>query len=85
MIWKMIVFRHNQHQVEQAMSLAGELGFDDFKLIRSNRFGGRWAGPDGIDPLEPDEAWVSDRKRMGQAVEEKLRERRHDHPALRQG
>ena len=69
LIWKMIVFRHNQHQVDAARELAGELGFDEFRLVRSNRFGTRWAGAGGIDPLEPDQNWVSDRKQVARAVD----------------
>ena len=85
LIWKMIVFRHNQHQTEAARALAGELGFDEFRLIRSGRFGGRWAGADGVDPLAPDREWISDRKAVAGKVEERLRERPDHHPALRQG
>lgn len=32
-IWKMIVFKHNQHQIMQAKNIAKELGFQNFKLI----------------------------------------------------
>jgi MoaA/NifB/PqqE/SkfB family radical SAM enzyme len=36
-IWKYIVFKHNQHQVEQARQLAQDLGFVDFHTQVSNR------------------------------------------------
>ena len=36
-IWKMIVFKHNQHQVEQARQVSQDLGFTDFKIIYSDR------------------------------------------------
>ena len=52
MIWKLIVFKHNQHQVEEARRLAVELGFDDFNLVKSDRFGGRWRAS-GVDPMQP--------------------------------
>jgi MoaA/NifB/PqqE/SkfB family radical SAM enzyme len=52
MIWKFIVFQHNQHQVEEAKRLAVELGFDDFNLVKSDRFGGRWK-VGGVDPMAP--------------------------------
>lgn len=69
LIWKLIVFRHNQHQVEAALAMAEKLGFDDFKLMRSNRFDGRWRGPDGIDLLKPDDDWISDRHRVAERVQ----------------
>jgi MoaA/NifB/PqqE/SkfB family radical SAM enzyme len=52
MIWKFIVFKHNEHQVEEAKRLALELGFDDFNLVKSDRFGQRWS-VDGVDPMQP--------------------------------
>ena len=85
LIWKMIVFRYNQHQLEEARALAADLGFDEFRLIRSNRFGKRWFGADGKDPLEPDADWISDRRTVAREVEERLRERPDHHAALRQG
>lgn len=35
--WKWILFRHNQHQVEEAYRLSKKLGFDSFKLVQSER------------------------------------------------
>ena len=32
--------------------LAVELGFDDFNLVKSDRFGGRWK-VGGVDPMTP--------------------------------
>lgn len=37
MLWKWIVFKHNQHQVAQGKRLAKELGFDSFVLVDSGR------------------------------------------------
>jgi MoaA/NifB/PqqE/SkfB family radical SAM enzyme len=65
--WKFIVFRHNEHQVEEARERAARLGFHEFNVIRSDRFGGRWAGPDGTDPLEPSAEWISQRLRTARA------------------
>lgn len=62
LIWKFIVFRHNQHQTEAARRRAAALGFDAFRLIRSSRFDGQWRRPDGVDPLKPDPVWVGARK-----------------------
>jgi MoaA/NifB/PqqE/SkfB family radical SAM enzyme len=36
--WDYIVFRHNEHQVEQARALAAELGFSSFNLKKTGRF-----------------------------------------------
>ena len=36
--WQYIVFRHNQHQVEEAKTLAVELGFKSFIVKPSHRF-----------------------------------------------
>ena len=35
--WRMIVFKHNQHQIEEAKSLAKKYNFGHFTLIYSNR------------------------------------------------
>jgi MoaA/NifB/PqqE/SkfB family radical SAM enzyme len=69
LVWKLIVFRHNQHQVEEAEERARELGFDEFRIVRSSRFDGRWRGPDGTDPLKPTAEWVGERK----AITERIR------------
>jgi MoaA/NifB/PqqE/SkfB family radical SAM enzyme len=37
--WYWILFRHNEHQVEQARDLAYDMGFADFVLIDTIRFG----------------------------------------------
>lgn len=36
--WKYIVFKHNEHQVEQAEQLAKDLGFEKFRVHHSKRF-----------------------------------------------
>lgn len=36
--WKMIVFKHNEHQVDQAQVMAREEGFRDFMFVVTNRF-----------------------------------------------
>jgi sulfatase maturation enzyme AslB (radical SAM superfamily) len=36
-IWKFIIFKHNEHQVDQARELANRMGFIDFRTQRSNR------------------------------------------------
>jgi MoaA/NifB/PqqE/SkfB family radical SAM enzyme len=42
--WRMIVFKHNQHQIEEAKEIAKEYGFHNFTLILSNRLG-NWSKP----------------------------------------
>lgn len=37
-VWEYIVFRHNEHQIEEARSLAKELGFKKFTLKKTGRF-----------------------------------------------
>jgi len=36
--WDFIVFKHNEHQVEQARELSVKLGFEVFQVKRTNRF-----------------------------------------------
>jgi len=51
--WKFIVFKHNQHQIEDARKLSQSLGIDNFKLIRSERWWNKEMMPDKefVDPL----------------------------------
>jgi MoaA/NifB/PqqE/SkfB family radical SAM enzyme len=37
-IWKFIIFRHNQHQMDDARALAKQMGFRQFEQIKTNRF-----------------------------------------------
>lgn len=52
MTWKFIVFKHNQHQIKEARSYSEQLGFDNFRLITSDRW------QDSKD-LMPDKEFVS--------------------------
>jgi sulfatase maturation enzyme AslB (radical SAM superfamily) len=36
--WDYLVFEHNEHQVEEAMALAKAMGFESFKVKKTNRF-----------------------------------------------
>jgi len=48
--WKFIVFKHNQHQVEQARTLSKKLGFKSFTVNYTNRnFFGKTSWPVMID------------------------------------
>ena len=50
--WKFIVFKHNQHQIEDAKKLSQELGIKNFKVVLSDR----WWEQD----LMPDKKYVND-------------------------
>jgi MoaA/NifB/PqqE/SkfB family radical SAM enzyme len=56
-IWKFIVFKHNQHQIDQARSLSKELGFDEFKIVHSHRW-------DDRKDLMPDKEYTQDKIRQ---------------------
>jgi len=51
--WMYIVFKHNEHQVEQARNFAKQIGID-FLIMKSHR----WDGPN--DPLMPSKQWLPD-------------------------
>ena len=36
-IWRMIIFKHNQHQIEEAKALAEDIGFWEFITVHTNR------------------------------------------------
>ena len=36
--WHMLVFEHNEHQIDQCRKLSQELGFNDFKFKHTSRF-----------------------------------------------
>jgi hypothetical protein len=44
--WDFIVFKHNQHQVEEAEALAKKMGFKQFRIRKTARFNYSPAGPD---------------------------------------
>lgn len=46
MVWKYIIFKHNQHQILKANELCEKLGFDFFRLEKSNR----WLGKKDLMP-----------------------------------
>jgi hypothetical protein len=54
--WDFLVFRHNEHEVEQARIIAAELGFEDFNIKRSSRFGRKIYQdiPDYLQAYPPD-------------------------------
>lgn len=52
--WKFIVFRQNQHQLQQAQELADQIGINKFQVVKSNRF-------DNDDPMKPSPQFLSKR------------------------
>jgi len=44
--WDFIVFKHNEHQVEEAEALATKMGFRQFRIRKTARFNYSPAGPD---------------------------------------
>ena len=55
--WKFIVFKHNQHQIEQAQKLSKSLNFSLFTIVKSSLFRRNCLNEKDIDPLQPDEKW----------------------------
>lgn len=61
--WSTIVFKHNCRYIEKIKQIAESLGADAFHVVLSERFGSRqnvYLNSEGVDPLEPDKAFVSD-------------------------
>jgi MoaA/NifB/PqqE/SkfB family radical SAM enzyme len=53
--WDMLIYQHNEHQVDQAQQLAKDMGFKWFRAKVSNRFSWR-----PVDFLRPPKSWVLD-------------------------
>ena len=52
-VWEFLVFKHNQHQVEEARQLADKLGFQNFYAKKAMGFGGA-VGAQAIPVLKRD-------------------------------
>ena len=61
MEWQFIPFKHNQHQIHDAKKLSKELGFDEFKLLLSDR----WLGK---KDLMPDKEYIDSYYKHQKAV-----------------
>ena len=64
-IWKWIVFSHNEHQIETGMALARSLGCDQFKIIKSARFHFK-------TDLEPSAKWLGMRSKIKRQIKEEF-------------
>lgn len=60
-IWDMLVFQHNQHEVEAAQVLAEKIGFSKFFVKSTNRFYGREQIVEDIQGETVDRLFPSDR------------------------
>lgn len=56
--WKFIIFKHNQHQIREAISFAKNKGVNEFILTKSGLFNGEWS-IHGMDPLAPSMEWIA--------------------------
>jgi len=56
MTWKFIVFKHNQHQIDEAKKLSEDLGFKKFILIASDRWNNE-------TDLMPDASYMDESKK----------------------
>lgn len=43
--WDMLVFKHNQHQIDTCQKMSEELGFEMFNPVYTNRFGDKFKYP----------------------------------------
>lgn len=59
--WKFIVFKHNQHQIEDVEKLSKKLGIRNFKLVKSDRWWKKELMPDEkyVDPAYKGQIAVS--------------------------
>jgi MoaA/NifB/PqqE/SkfB family radical SAM enzyme len=67
--WKMIVFRHNEHQIDAARAYARELGVHEFRINKSPRF--TLIGDDPLSPSDP--RWIGVRSRNVKAMKKLLK------------
>jgi len=50
--WSTILFNFNEQHIDRIRQMAVNLGCDEFQVVRSSKFDGRYS-IDGIDPLKP--------------------------------
>jgi MoaA/NifB/PqqE/SkfB family radical SAM enzyme len=58
MIWSAICFNFNEENLDHMQGMAKDFGFDVFTVVRSSKFGGRYATK-GVDLLKPSPAGVA--------------------------
>ena len=80
MTWDMIGFRFNENKVEHMKRMAKDLGFDQFQLTRSTKFGSKYdhyGKDDVLEPTRKDLISATHRfeRRIWNLTDRKLRER----------
>ena len=81
--WDFIVFKHNEHQVEEAEALAKKMGFKQFRIRKTSRFDYSPDGPDKwrvqdkngnieyyLEP--PSEKYRNEESKKWQEIEDKM-------------
>lgn len=70
MWWDAIVFKFNQHKINDMKFLAEQWGFDNFQLTKSTKFGSKYQNylDDGQDNLEPESEFISKTHRFEREI-----------------
>lgn len=68
MIWDAIGFRFNQDKIEDMKSMATNMGFDQFQLTKSTKFGKIYPNYGSDDELQPDDSLMSFSSRFERIV-----------------
>ena len=56
--WAAIAFKFNESNIEQMKQMANTLGFDNFQLTLSTKFGKNYSAYPSDDPLQPSDEYV---------------------------
>ena len=57
--WAAIAFKFNESNIEQMKQMANDLGFDNFQLTLSTKFGKNYSAYPSDDPLQPSDEYVA--------------------------
>lgn len=68
MTWAAIAFKFNQKYINDMVDTARDLGFDQFQLTKSTKFGSKYEVYGSDDPLEPDGEFVSSGDRFTREI-----------------
>lgn len=71
-VWKFIIFKHNQHQIEDARKFSQSLGIADFRLIKSDRWWKKELMPDEqyVNPIYKHQISVTKNKDSGSGIQQ---------------
>jgi len=71
MIWDAIGFEFNQNEIDVMRDMADKLGFDQFQLTKSTKFGKMNPNVYGlVDPLQPKDSLMSSSKRFEREIQQ---------------